>query len=117
MKDVFGRGSDTVRMCGLARRFTMRQEPPASTLSWIRTAQKRLLDQEGYVRVSSSTNPDDHPAAPGVGGSVYHGKSEAKRLRAAIDAKGTVVQQWRDKEGVDRVTTSVNAEGTIRRNP
>ncbi|NKB70230.1 MAG: hypothetical protein GKR89_24425 [Candidatus Latescibacteria bacterium] len=77
------------------------------------TARQRLFDQEGWVRVSSSTYPEDHPKAPGVAGSVYYDKSETKRIRLATDAKGQAVQQFKDGQGENRLVTKVDTAGAI----
>ena len=76
-------------------------------------AQQRLFDQQGRVRVSSSTYPDDHPKAPGVAGSVYYDGREAKRIRLATDAEGVAVQQFKDGEGADRLATRVDPAGRV----
>lgn len=77
------------------------------------TARQRLFDEEGHVRVSSSTYAEGHAKAPGVAGSVYYDKSGAKRIRLATDARGRAVQQFKDGRGEDRLVTAVDAAGEV----
>ena len=77
------------------------------------TARQRLFDQQGLLRVSSSTYRENHPKAPGVAGSVYYDKNEKKRIRLATDAKGKAVQQFKDGQGENRLETAVDTTGRI----
>lgn len=79
------------------------------------TARQRLYDQEGRLRVSSSTYAEDHPKAPGVAGSVYYDKGEKKRLRLATDTKGKAVLQFKDGQGENRLQTAIDAAGSVAR--
>ena len=77
------------------------------------TARRRIFDDEGHVRISSSAFPSNHPTAAGSAGQVFYDKGENKRIRIATDAEGAAVQQFRDSEGENQIVTGVDAAGTV----
>ena len=78
------------------------------------TARQRLFDDEGVVRVSSSTFPQNHKTAAGSAGQAIYDKDGLKRIRVGTDLDGTASQYFVDQEKRTRIWTGIDAEGHVK---